>query len=712
MRNMTKVPVVMQMEALECGAASLCMILAYYKKWLPLEQVRADCGVSRNGSSAKKVMAAARQYGLKADGYRMEPHHLRDIRFPAIIHWKFNHFVVLCGFKKDKAIINDPARGTVSVDIDEFDKAFTGIAMTFEPGDSFVPEGKPRSVIGFAVSRLKSAKSSLVFVMLISMLSSFLGLVLPLFNEFFMDKILTNSRFEWLVPFTISFGAVILAQFLVMAVQSLSWLRMSGHFAITANAEFVWHVLRLPMEFFSQRWAGDILQRQKSNGAIAGTLIQKLAPVLVNVLFALFYLIIMINYSFALTVIGLASVALNILAARYRASKLVNLNRRVQSMTGKLSGFTTAGIETIETIKASGAEKGFFGRWAGYYTQQYNAKIEISEFNLNIGAFITFLQQFTNACILMTGVYLILNGDFTTGMLLAFQGFLSSFLKPVNALIDLSESYVSLKADMERVEDVLNYETYKAGESPDGNPCGKLSGELVIKDLVFGYGKLDPPLIRDFSIHIKPGSTVAFVGASGCGKSTLAKLITGLYDPWEGEILFDGKKRENIDNYSFRSSVAMADQEIVIFEDTVSNNIRMWDRTIEESAVVAAVRDASLHDTIIKRKDGYNHKAIEGGRNFSGGQRQRLEIARVLAAEPSIIILDEATSALDAATEEEVMQRIKATGATCIIIAHRLSAVRDCDEIIVLDNGLVVERGDHDTLYKKGGLYNRLVSTE
>ena len=436
-----------------------------------------------------------------------------------------------------------------------------------------------------------------------------------------------------------------------------------------------------------------------------------------NICLLVFYLAIMINYSIPLTLIGVAAALLNIVAMRITARKQVDLIRSVQTTGGKLMGTTMSGIEMIETIKANGAENGFFERWAGYYARQHNAEVSIARFTQYYGAIPAFLQQIANVAILMSGVYLILDGVFTIGMILAFQGFTASFLAPVTQLIGVGESFITMRSDMERVEDVMNYQTDVADDtqlsaaSPGGD-LGKLSGALEIKNITFGYNKLSEPLIQEFSITLKPGSSVAFVGGSGSGKSTLAKLITGLYRPWKGEILFDGRPREDIDPYTLKSSVAMVDQDITLFEDTIASNIRMWDTSIEDFAVILAARDADIHDTVVTRPGGYSHIIKEGGKNFSGGQRQRFEIARVLAQEPTVIILDEATSALDAKTEEMVMQNIRNIGASCIVIAHRLSTIRDCEEIVVLDKGLVVERGTHQELYDRGGKYAELVTME
>jgi len=688
------------------------MVLAFYKKWIPLEQVRADCGVSRDGCNARNMYRAAVSYGLKPTAYRMEPTELRDIKLPAIIHWNFNHFVVLNGFKKNRAVINDPGRGTTEVSLEEFDKAFTGIVMTFETTPEFVPEGKPRSVLNFALSRLKGTIPAFVFVFLMGVFGSLIDILNPIFSRIFMDDILGGQARSWLIPFIIAMSIAMLIRVVMAVINAIYRLRIEGRFAITANAEFMWHVLRLPMEFFSQRYTGDILMRQGSNEGIATMLISQLSPILMNFGLMIFYFLMLLQYNPVLTVIGISSAVLNMILAQYMAKKSVTFARLSQSSGGNLSSLTMSSIDMIETIKASGAEGGVFERYAGYLAKQHNADIAGQKFSMYFGLIPSIIGQILNLAVMMFGVMFIMDGYMTIGMLIAFQGFLGSFLAPVGQLTGVMQSLTTMRTDMERIEDVMNYKTEPEFAGTAEDSIGKLSGELKINNITFGYNKLSPALIKDFSLDLQPGKAVAIVGASGSGKSTLAKLITGLYEPWQGEITFDGKKRLEIDEYSFRSSVSMVDQEVTLFEDTVAENIRMWDPSIEDFAVILAARDADIHETIVSRPDGYKHLVLENGKNFSGGQRQRLEIARVLAQEPTIAVLDEATSALDAKTEETVMNNIRNIGCSCVIIAHRLSTVRDCDEIIVLEKGEIVERGTHNELYAKNGKYKELIGTE
>ena len=727
MRKIAKVPVVMQMEATECGAASLAMVLAYFGRWLPLEQVRLDCGVGRDGSNAGNLLKAARTYGLKAQGYRCSLDGVKKMSFPLIVHWNFNHFVVLCGFKKEQAVLCDPGRGRVTVSMKEFDEAFTGIALTFEKSEAFTPGGRPRSILVFVRSRLHSALGPFLFVAAITFLIAVAGMAAPVFSRIFMDEILSGKNAAWLTPFLAALGALFLFQTAVSLLQTVCLLKIRGKLAVSANSGFMWHVLRLPIEFFSQRYAGDIAQRQQSNEGIAETLIAHLAPMALNLAMLFFYFFVMLQYSPLLTVIGLFTAVLNLAVTQYVSGKRINLARAQMRDAGKLAATALSGIEMIETIKASGAENGFFERWSGLNASVNSAEVGFAKLGSTLGILPTLLTGLANLTVILLGAALIMKGRFTVGMLLAFQGFLSAFMSPVDALLTVGQKFQEMRTSMERVEDVMNYpadveydeesetETKEADgqdhkEAAKGLPSfEKLRGRLELRDITFGYSRLAPPLIRDFSLTLPPGGTVALVGSSGCGKSTLAKLMSGLYQPWGGEIRYDGKLRSEIPR---TGSLAVVDQDVILFEDSITENIRIWDKSIEDFEIIMAARDAQIHEDIMSREGGYGVIVRENGKNFSGGQCQRLEIARVLAQDPTIVILDEATSALDARTEFEVIHSIRERGITCVIVAHRLSTIRDCDEIIVLEDGCVVERGTHEELYAKGGAYSRLISTE
>ncbi len=713
-KGVAKVPVVMQMEALECGAACLCMIMAYYDKWIPLEQVRADCGVSRDGSSAKNVLKAARSYGMVARGYRFEPEDLRnDGKFPCIVHWEFNHFVVCDGFKGDKVYLNDPARGDYSVTMERFDEAFTGICLMIEPGENFVPSGKPKSVANFARERLKGAEAAVAFVILTTIIGSLIGIMNAGYSRAFLDYLLPGKNPNWVTPFFIGLGLITFIQLTAAWIQAIYSLKLNGKMAAVGNATYMWKVLKLPMEFFSQRMAGDIQSRKAANASIAAEVVNTLAPLILNTVMMIFYLVVMLRYSRLLTLVGLTAVLANILVSQLISTKRVNITRVMMRDRAKLTGSTVAAIDLIESIKSSGAENGYFEKWSGYQASVNTQNVRFEKLNQYLGVIPGTISSLMNILVLILGVWLTMQGKFTEGMILAFQGFMSAFMAPAQQIITSGQKIQEMRTGMERIEDVMEYPEDQAfSERLEPEEYAKLTGNLSIRNITFGYSKLAPPLIEDFSLELKQGQRVAFVGTSGCGKSTLAKLISGLYQPWSGEILFDGKPIGEIDRSILTGSVAVVDQDIILFEDTIANNIKMWDTSIEDFEMIMAARDAHIHEDIMQREGGYQYKLIEGGRDFSGGQRQRFEIARVLAQDPTMIILDEATSALDAKTEFEVVNSIRDRGISCIVIAHRLSTIRDCDEIIVLDHGRVVERGTHEQLMTLGGAYAALVSNE
>ena len=714
--GVAKVPVVMQLETLECGAASLTMVLAYYEKWIPLEQIRSDCGVSRDGSNAKNILRAARSYGLKAQGYRYDTEDLRkNGKFPCIVHWNFNHFVVLNGFKGNKAVLNDPARGTYSVSIETFDKSFTGICLMFEPNEDFTPSGKPKSILSFAKEKMRGAGVAVVFTLLTTVIMSLIGIINPAFSRIFIDRLLTGQNPEWLLPFVCTLTALSVLQVVMAFIEAIYTARIGAKIDAMGSTSFMWKVLRLPMEFFSQRMAGDIQMRKSSNASVARTLAATFAPLVIEAGMMVFYLVVMIRYNLFLTMVGLFSMIVNMLLSQLISKKRVNITRVSMRDSGKLTGATVAGIEMIETIKASGAENGFFEKWSGYQASVNTQKVKYARLNQYLGMIPQLVSTITSTAILVIGVYLVMEGTFTVGMVMAFQGFLGSFMSPAQKLIGAGQTLQEMRTSMERIEDVMKYPTDTLCEQASeeaSESYSKLSGNVELRNVTFGYSRLGEPLIRDFNLTLTPGKRIALVGMSGCGKSTISKLISGLCQPWSGEILFDGKPISAIDRSVFTGSLAVVDQDIILFEDTIANNIKMWDTSIEDFEMILAARDAQIHDDIMQREGGYSYKLTEGGKDFSGGQRQRLEIARVLAQDPTIVILDEATSALDARTEYEVIRSIKDRGITCIVVAHRLSTIRDCDEILVMDGGVVVERGTHEELYALGGFYTKLVTSE
>ena len=709
--KLAKVPQVMQMEVVECGAASLTMILAHYGKWLPLEEVRAACGVSRDGSSAKMILQAARNYGLDAKGFRMSPEALEG-KQPAIIHWNFEHFVVFRGFdRKGRACINDPGIGPVKWPMEEFRKHYTGVCLTFEPTEKFEKGGQQTSILSYMKKNLNGVSEAFWLTFSFALMGAFVALLSPLFTRIFLDEILSGKNADWVKWFFIGMGALAVFQFFVVLLQSRYTKRVAGALALKSNKDYLRHLLRLPMSYFAMRHVGDLQQRMHLNQEITNSLIEVLAPQVINIGLLVLYLFLMFSYSFWLTIIGFVAAGVNLAIVHYFANLRINLIRSMEQSEGQYFSATISCIDNMESIKAAGAETGFFKYWSGLWAHKFNVNANADKQQAQMALLPVMANALCSVAVLVLGAYLILQGDLTVGMLMAFQGFMGSFLAPVNELVNGSQKIVEMRSQMERVEDVMKYpEDHRDSEKEILQ--GKLGGLLEMKHVTFGYSPIQPPLIEDFNLRVEPGHSVALVGPSGCGKSTLAKLISGLYKPWSGEILFDGRPIESIPNEELTNSVAVIDQNVVLFDDTIAQNIRMWDPSIEDFTLMMACNDAEIRADIVSRPEGFDTKIVKGGQNFSGGQRQRFEIATALAREPIVLIMDEATSALDPKTEDEVMKRIRSMGPTQIIVAHRLSTIRDCDEIIVMDQGKILQRGRHEELMAQEGFYQKLMKSE
>ena len=704
---MKKVPMVMQMEAVECGAASLAMILAYYGKWLPLEQVREACSVSRDGSSMKNILLAAKTYGLEPSAYKVSAEDLSGME-PAIIHWNFEHFVVFKGMRKGKAYLNDPGIGPVEIPMDEFRRSFTGVAMTFELTDRFQPSGHPTSILSYIKRNLSGANEAFWLTFIFTLLLAVVTLTLPLLTRVFFDEILSGRNAQWATIFFCLMAALALFNFIVTLWQQRYSKRIAGQLALRGNINYLRHLLRLPMNFFAMRYVGDLQQRQRLNETITHSLVEVLAPQAINVMLLVLYLILMLSYNYVLTLIGVAAALVNLAVVHHYAGQRLNMVRSTQQSMGKYYSATVSCLENIESIKAAGAEEGFFQYWSGLWSRMFNKQREMRIQQSEMSLLPTLTSNLLTMAVLLVGAWYILQGDLSVGMLMAFQGFMTAFMAPVEKIVNAGQQLLEMRSQIERVDDVMKYpeDQHADGEHSEE---GKLLGELELRDVTFGYNRTQPPLIDHFNLHLRAGESVAFVGSSGCGKSTLAKLISGLYKPWSGEILFDGRPIESISSDELTNSIAVVDQNIVLFDDTLSQNIRMWDQSIEDFAILMACSDAQVHSDIMNRPEGLATKVVRGGKNFSGGQCQRFEIATALAREPMILIMDEATSALDPTTEDLVMRHIREMGITQIVVAHRLSTIRDCNHIIVMDAGHVVQQGTHEQLMQQDGLYRQLM---
>ncbi len=708
-RQRAKTPTVLQMEAVECGAAALGIVLGYHGRHIPLEELRVACGVSRDGSTASNVVKAARRYGLAAKGFRKKPESLRDVPKPAILHWNFNHFLVLEGFHKDKVYLNDPATGPRTVTFTELDEAFTGVVLTFEKSPDFVAGGQKASLVKTLSARLRGSEIPLLFIVLVSLALVIPGLLAATFSRIFVDYYLVGGLQKWL-------GAL-LGVMVVTAVftMTLTWiqqrylLRLESKLAINNASRLFWHILRLPIEFFTQRSPGDISSRVDMNDRVAQLLSGDLATALLNVILMVFYALLLLQYSVPLTIIGVVMALINFAFLRYVSRQRVDINQKLIQERGKMLSTAYSGLQSIETIKATGGEADFFARWAGHQAKMNNAFQELGVSTQVLAVVPLFLSMLTTILILTVGGVSVINGVLTIGMLVACQSLMNSFLNPVTQMVNLGGQLQEMQGIIGRLDDVLNYQAdgqIDVLESPE-NLAGqgtKLSGAVELRGITFGYSRLASPLIENFNLKLTPGARVALVGGSGSGKSTIARLVAGLYEPWAGEILFDGQPRQQFPRAVVNNSLAVVDQDIFLFEGSVRDNLTMWDAHIPNEAVIQAAKDA--------HEGSYDYQVEEGGRNFSGGQRQRLEIARALVNHPAILVLDEATSALDPVTEQIIDDHLRRRGCTCLIVAHRLSTIRDCDEIVVLDKGQVVQRGTHEELRRRGGLYAQLIKSE
>ncbi|MEG6520667.1 NHLP family bacteriocin export ABC transporter peptidase/permease/ATPase subunit [Desulfotomaculum sp. 1211_IL3151] len=710
-----KVPSILQMEAVECGAASLAMIFAYYKKYLSLEQLRVDCGVTRDGVKAVNILKAARRHGFDAKGFRKEPEGLKEMTLPAIIHWNFNHFVVLEGFSEGKVYINDPGSGPKVISEEEFDLSFTGVILTFQPGPDFQPSGQKSNFLDSLKNWVKGSQTTLVYLVVIGLLMVIPGLIVPAFAKIFIDNILLAGKEDWLKPLLWAMGTVVVLQAALTWLQQYYLLRMETKIALTNAGKFFWHIFRLPVLFFQQRSAGDISNRMQSNDQVAAFLSRELAETVIGMITLIFYLIVMLQYSVYLTLISLVIGGISIVYLIYSSNKIETMNKKLLQDKGKVMGFSISGLYIIETLKATGSESDFFAKWSGYHAKEINAQQKLGRTTQILFHLPNFLAEFADVIILFVGGIIIINGNLTIGSLIAFQGLLASFMNPVNSLTQMGMRIKQVQGDINRLEDVFKYKVdenvnREITVNNEEDNYKKLEGYIEIQDLTFGYNPWDPPLIENFNLTLKPGSRVALVGGSGSGKSTVARLITGIYQPWSGKILLDGVNKDQLPRSVITNSLAVVDQDITMFDGTIRENLTMWDATIPEFELIRAAKDACIHDVISTRDKGYEYRVREGGANFSGGQRQRFEIARALTGNPAILILDEATSALDVQTEKMVDENIRRRGCTCVIVAHRLSTIRDCDEIIVMDKGKIVQRGTHEEMKNTGGPYAELIN--
>lgn len=708
-------PTVIQMEAVECGAAALAMVLGYYGRFVPLEELRTELGVSRDGAKASSVIAAARRYGLIAKGFQMEAEALAKVAKPVIIYWAFQHFMVVEGFSKrfgkTRVAVNDPGTGPRTIDWAEFDAGFTGIVLTFTPGPRFRAGGHRTGVTEALLSRRQPSGRALPLVLLASLLLVVPGLLIPAFSKVFIDDVLTGAFPDYLIPLQLAMFGTAGLIFALTAVQRNYMLRIETRMALTSGARFFRHLLRLPVEFLLNRQPAEVASRVASNDSVAEILSRDVALTIVNLMLVVFYAWLLFSYDVLLAAIGVTMAMLNVAVLRWVARARTDAVQALRADRGRLGGTTFNTIRLIESIKASGAEGDAFARWAGFLAKVVTTRQRLGVPTAIVTVVPPLITMANTGLLLLVGGLRVAGGALSLGLLVAFQSLLGSLNGPIAQLTNLGERVQDIAADLTRLADAEKYPVDRSFSLPHQEIFSRLTGSLEFRNVSFGYSPLAEPVVRDISFTVSPGRRVALVGASGGGKSTLGKLAAGLYLPRSGQILFDGIPRDEIPREVIASSVSYVDQEICLFEDTVRNNLALWDDSISDDAVIEALRDAALYDVISVRPGGIYSMVEENGRNFSGGQRQRLELARALASRPTLVILDEATSALDSDTERWVIDGLRRRGCACLILAHRLSTVREADEIIVLRDGVPVERGRHLDLLDRDGEYAKLVQS-
>ena len=694
------------------------MIFGYFGKFLPLEQMRIETGVSRDGCKAGNIMRAAKKYGLECKGFRKELDGLWELEMPCIVHWEFNHFVVLegrktqgSGSKKQEYVyLNDPAVGRRKLTMEEFDMGYTGVVLTFRHTDKFTSEKKKSGTFDMLRQRLQGQYGVLFKLFYIGLLMVFPGLILPVLSQMFIDDILMGGYTDWLTKLLVFMGCLVVLKFGLQYYRDLILQKLKAKLTLTSGITFITHMLHLPMNFFDQRFGGDLVNRMDNTSEVSDFLAGELAETVLNILVAAFYLLILLFYSPLMTFIGLLNVAVCIGMVYFTRNFISESSIKQQMSGGKLYGAICAGLSITDTLKASGSEDQYINRVLGYQTKHTNLEREQTAVQKLLNAIPEAAGNITDVLHYLVGGILVINGTLSLGMLTAFTSLFDSFIEPVNKLVTFAQKIQTMKASITRVEDVQKYpEDPRYNQTQVKQQTQKLSGEIRLEDISFGYSPLTPPLVEHFDFQLYSGESIAFVGPSGCGKSTVSKIVSGLYHPWSGKVLVDGKPLETVSKACLNASIATVSQNITLFSGTIRDNLTMWNDAIAEEDMIQAAKDACIHDFIISCPGGYDYVLTENAMNLSGGQRQRLEIARALATKPSILVMDEATSALDPVVENQVLVNIKRRGITCVIVAHRLSAFRDCNQIVVMRQGKIIQRGTHRQLMQQDGLYKTFV---
>lgn len=708
-----KTPTVYQMEVSECGAASLSMIMQYYGKYVPLEELRVETGVSRNGCNARNICLAAEHYGLVVQASaRTLDNVLRKNHPPCILHWNYSHFVVFEGVKGKKYYLNDPQMGKRVLTREEMEEGYSGTVLEFTPGGQFARSKSNRSLFDFVLERVRGQRRTLLSLLLIGILMIIPGILNPVYSQLFLDDILIRGQMNWMKWIILAMILTTLFDAYFTYLSSKVSLLLRTKLSVISTDKMIAHMLRLPLEFYEQRYAGDLVSRVYNNMAVSSFLAGQLVQVVISLITSIVYFVLMLMYSPQMSLIGVAFSTFSMFVTLRVSKIIVSKTMKFGMDSGKLQGAVYNGLSSSASLKAVGAEGEYIARLFGYYAEVANNDQKLGRLQTVLDIIPRMISTVNTVALLIIGSRYVVSGLLTPGMLMAFTGFLGSFSSPFGNIVGFIRNMQQVKNDMARVEDIMRYKeensyTSQKDESIEGQ---KLNGQIDMENISFAYGKLDDPFIKNFELHANPGQSIAIVGTSGCGKSTISKMLSGLYHPWTGEVQYDGVNVDEIPSSVISTSIAVVTQQISLFEGSIYDNISTWNQGITQEDIVQAAKDACIHDEITLKKGGYDYILKENGRNLSGGQRQRIEIAKAMAVNPTILILDEATSALDTETEKKILDNIKKRHCTMIVVAQRLSTIRDCDEIIVMDHGRIKERGTHDELMARKGMYYKLIA--
>jgi len=707
-----RVPVLLQMSIVECGAACLAMILRYYGRKASISEISEHVGIGRDGMSALGIVKAARDYGLRVRAISLKENDLRFVTLPAIVHWQFNHFLIVERWSPTSVDVVDPAVGYRRMTAAEFDEGFTGVVIMLEPGVQFVRHtSTPEITLAtYAIEYLKRAPITLVQIIAASLLLQGFGLVFPLLTELVVNQVIPNKVTDVLPLLGAGIIVIVVAQLITMLLRAGLLVYLQTRIDTRIMPAFFEHMLTLPPSFFQKRASGDILTRIESNTIVRDIISNQLVSTFLDGSLVIFYLVILFTQSYTFGVLVLIIALFQAVVLLFTNRPMHNLNRRELEATGKTQGYVAEALAGITTLKAAGAEQRAFARWSNLFFDQLNTTIRQNYLSSTIRSFLTTLSTLAPLVLLWIGTMQVINDTMSLGTMLALNALATAFLTPVASLVSGGQQLQVVHAHLERIADILGAQPEQDVQRVQDPP--HLTGRISLEHVSFRYDGNSPYVLKDISLHVEPAQKIAIVGRTGSGKSTLGQLLLGLCIPTEGEILYDGIPLRFLNYQAVRSQFGVVMQNSALFSGSIRENIAFNVPDIGLERVAKAAQIAAVHDDIMQMPMGYETFVSEGGSVLSGGQRQRIAIARAVASAPAIMLFDEATSALDVITEQKVEQNLRRLGCTQIIIAHRLSTVRNADRILVLDEGKLIEQGSHDELIRQNRYYANLIRSQ